>query len=91
MRRFVKAIADTGNWINKHRKEAEAIQAKRVGLPPEEVSSFYSPPNGIMTAEETQIWIDILTRYGDIKPGKIAAAEVFTNEFNPYYKPGKKR
>ncbi len=41
---------------------------------------------------ELQIWIDWLVRNGELPAGKLAATDLFTNEFNPYangkYQPG---
>ena len=31
-------------------------------------------------------WIDLLVREGKLRPGQIAATDVYTNEFNPYAK-----
>jgi ABC-type nitrate/sulfonate/bicarbonate transport system substrate-binding protein len=39
---------------------------------------------GVIAAKEFQTWIDWLQREGEIKPGQVKAADVYTNEFNPF-------
>lgn len=41
-------------------------------------------PGGLITDKEITTWIDWLERNGEVEPGKLDAAEVYTNEFNPY-------
>ncbi|MCZ4556249.1 ABC transporter substrate-binding protein [Rhodococcus maanshanensis] len=43
------------------------------------------PVAGAVIADrELQTWIDWLVRNGELKPGELTAADLFTNEFNPY-------
>jgi len=81
VRRFVKAIARTNNWINANPKRAEQIQAKRVKVDPALVNVNHFTPNGIIKEESVQLWVDILNDYHEIKPG-IKTADVYTNAFN---------
>ncbi|MFI7700272.1 ABC transporter substrate-binding protein [Nonomuraea sp. NPDC049480] len=39
---------------------------------------------GVIAAKEFQTWIDWLEREGEIKPGQVKAADLYTNAFNPY-------
>ena len=34
--------------------------------------------------KEIQLWIDWLVRNGELPQGKLTAADLYTNEFNPY-------
>ena len=33
-----------------------------------------------------QWWIDAMVEQGQLKPGQIKASDIYTNEYNPYYK-----
>lgn len=39
---------------------------------------------GVIAERELQTWIDWLVRNGELEDGKLAAADLYTNEFNPY-------
>lgn len=41
-------------------------------------------PGGVITDEEIQLWIDWLTRNGELEEGALTTSDVYTNEFNPY-------
>ncbi len=41
-------------------------------------------PGGRITDRTFQLWIDWLTAHGDIKPGQVKAADLYTNQFNDY-------
>ncbi|MEV5646981.1 ABC transporter substrate-binding protein [Nocardia sp. NPDC052254] len=49
-------------------------------------------PGAVIEDREVQIWIDWLVRNGELPAGKLAAEDIYTNEFNPYangqYPPG---
>ncbi|MDR1578021.1 MAG: ABC transporter substrate-binding protein [Deltaproteobacteria bacterium] len=88
VRAFVAAMSETINWSNdNHSQEAIEITARRTNQDPKNLSERYYSPNGIIKAEHAQVWIDLLTEFGEIKPG-ITVEQVFTNEFNPFYHPG---
>ncbi|MDR2140387.1 MAG: ABC transporter substrate-binding protein [Deltaproteobacteria bacterium] len=82
---FVAAVAETMNWANEHPYEARAITARRTNTQVERVYERYFTPNGIIRPETAKVWIDLLTAFGEIKPG-ITVDQVYTNKFNPYYK-----
>ncbi len=84
VKRFVAAMAKTINWQNAHPQEAAAITAKRANLEPSKVKIRYFAPDGIIKAETVQVWIELLTEFGEIKPG-IKPEQIYTNEFNPNY------
>ncbi|WP_437720189.1 hypothetical protein [Sorangium sp. So ce861] len=45
--------------------------------------------NGAVIAEsEFQVWIDRLVRDGELKQGQVQLSELYTNEFNPFWKGG---
>ncbi|MEU4595813.1 ABC transporter substrate-binding protein [Nocardia sp. NPDC023988] len=41
-------------------------------------------PGAVIAEKEIQIWIDWLVRNGELPAGKIAAKDLYTNEYNPY-------
>jgi ABC-type nitrate/sulfonate/bicarbonate transport system substrate-binding protein len=88
VRRFVAAHAKTLNWVNEHRQEAKEIIAEWHNIPVESVTIMNYAKDGIIKEDSVQVWIDILTRYGELK-ADVPAKSVFTNEFNsnsPDYK-----
>ncbi|MDR1609060.1 MAG: ABC transporter substrate-binding protein [Deltaproteobacteria bacterium] len=86
VRRFVTAMADTINWSNANMREAINVTARLTNQDPKNLSERYYSPNGLIKPIHAQVWIDLLTEFGEIKPG-LTVDQVFTNEFNPYYKP----
>lgn len=81
VRRFVKAMAKTLNWINDNPDKAKAVFAKRVKVDPNQVSVNHYATNGVIDERTVKLWIDLLTDYKEIKPG-IRPADIFTNSFN---------
>lgn len=47
-------------------------------------SSGIPVPGAVIAERELQIWIDWLERNGDLPAGKLKAADIFTNQDNPY-------
>ncbi|MDR0550020.1 MAG: ABC transporter substrate-binding protein [Deltaproteobacteria bacterium] len=84
VRNFVAAVAETLNWMNENLDGARAITAKRTNQDISKITSNYYTPDGLMKPVTAELWIELLTRFGEIKPG-ITVPQVFTNEFNPYY------
>ncbi|MBJ6724357.1 ABC transporter substrate-binding protein [Geomesophilobacter sediminis] len=89
VRRFVRVMARTNNWINANPGKAEQIHAKRAKVDPSIVNANHFAPDGVIKEESVQLWIDILDHYHDIRPG-IKTAEVYTNAFNAPPGPKKK-
>jgi ABC-type nitrate/sulfonate/bicarbonate transport system substrate-binding protein len=85
VRRFVSAIAKASNWANANRDEARKIQAERLKVDLDRVSSTYFAKDGIIKPETIQVWIDTLKGYGEVK-ADIPVENVYTNEFNEFAK-----
>jgi ABC-type nitrate/sulfonate/bicarbonate transport system substrate-binding protein len=85
VRRFTKAIARANNWVNEHEEDAKAIQAKRLGLEQNQVTVMYQAPDGVIKDDSIQLWIDVLTEYGELTT-PIIAGQVYTNDFNDFAK-----
>jgi ABC-type nitrate/sulfonate/bicarbonate transport system substrate-binding protein len=47
-------------------------------------SSGVPVAGGVIAERELQTWIDWLVRNGELPPGELKAADLYTNEFNPY-------
>jgi len=47
---------------------------------------IWSPSTPFAEDEDVQLWIDLLVEDGKLKSGQIKPSDVYTNEFNPYYK-----
>ncbi len=47
-------------------------------------SSGIPVPGAVIAERELQIWIDWLVRNKQLPAGKVAAKDIYTNEFNPY-------
>ncbi len=46
----------------------------------------WSPEYPFATDKDIQYWLDIFESEGKFKPGKIKPSDVYTHEFNPFYK-----
>lgn len=40
-------------------------------------------PRGVLRDQDYQMWIDWLVRDGQLTPGQIAPADIYTNDFQP--------
>jgi ABC-type nitrate/sulfonate/bicarbonate transport system substrate-binding protein len=83
VRRFVKAIARTQDWINEHPEEAARIQGERVQLDPKRIAVMRYAEHGIIKADSVEIWLDVMRRYGELTRD-LSLDELYTNEFNEY-------
>jgi ABC-type nitrate/sulfonate/bicarbonate transport system substrate-binding protein len=83
VRNFVAAMAETINWANANPQGAKEITAKKVNYDVNRLAERYYAPNGIIRPQTAQVWIDLLTDFGEIKPG-MTLEQIYTNEFNPF-------
>lgn len=89
VRKFIKVLTRASEWTNEHHEEAGQIFAKRRGLDPAYAGSWEYYKNEIIPNDApVQWWIDLLVREGKLREGQILARNVYTNDFNPYFKPG---
>ncbi|MCX5045684.1 ABC transporter substrate-binding protein [Aldersonia sp. NBC_00410] len=47
-------------------------------------STSIAGPGGVIADKEIQLWIDWLVRNGELDKDKLKAADIYTNEYNPY-------
>ncbi|AIQ12780.1 ABC transporter substrate-binding protein [Paenibacillus durus] len=81
VRRFVDVISKTNDYVNANPEKAIEITAKRGDIDPAKIRANYYAPHGEIKEESAQVWIDLLTKFNEIKPG-IKPEDIFTNEFN---------
>lgn len=95
VRGYVSAMEKTRRYLwNEFRKDPEKVRkayaeiaALKGGNP--KLSKYYIPaePNyNFNTKRDIQWWIDVLEKEGKIKPGLVKVLDVYTDEFNPFYK-----
>ncbi|MEW9548199.1 ABC transporter substrate-binding protein [Nonomuraea sp. NPDC050783] len=87
---FAKAVA----WAQEHSRaevvaKFEQIIAKRGRNESADTVRFWKSTGiagkgGVIAPKEFETWIGWLQREGEIRPGQVKAADVYTNEFNPY-------
>jgi sulfonate transport system substrate-binding protein len=85
VKRFVGAVAKANNWVNAHPDEALDMIAKELKVDKDKIQAYHYAPDGIITEDSVQVWIDTLNYYHDLKTD-IKASQTYTNEFNPNFK-----
>ncbi|MEA4924991.1 MAG: ABC transporter substrate-binding protein [Syntrophomonadaceae bacterium] len=85
IKRFVKVMAKTHNWINQNLEQAREITARKANTDVKNIGKYYYATDGVIDPASVQVWIDIMTETGEIKSG-IKVEDVYTNEFNDYAK-----
>jgi ABC-type nitrate/sulfonate/bicarbonate transport system substrate-binding protein len=97
VRRYVSAVEKARRILwDEYKKNPGRVIAlysrlvKEEGGNPE-LAKYYLPPVHMpdyefITGKEVRLWIKAMESEGQLKPGQVKAEDVFTNEFNPYYK-----
>lgn len=92
IKKLVAAYVKTDQWVEANPEEARktvaAILEKRQQNPV--IAKYWKPTHlvnyGQLSDGDVQFWLDWFVRDGKIKEGEIKPSDVYTNEFNPYYK-----
>lgn len=92
VKKFATAIAKAYDWSAENPEDARKVVAeiykKRGGNP--ELAKYWKPnrawEHGLIKDEDIQWWIDALVSDKIIKEGQIKPSDVYTNEFNSYFK-----
>jgi ABC-type nitrate/sulfonate/bicarbonate transport system substrate-binding protein len=90
VRRFITAIVKAQAWINDYQDEAAIVYSDFLKIPREQVADFdraFYSRDGLENDERIQLWIDDLVILGEIEEGQFKPSDIYTNEFNPNYKP----
>ncbi|MCX7923554.1 MAG: ABC transporter substrate-binding protein [Clostridia bacterium] len=83
---FVRAIIKAHKWINQNQQEAIKIIARKMEIDPEKVSCFVYDSNEYVQESYINRWLDLMIKHGQLEKGRIKAQDIYTNEYNPYYK-----
>ncbi|HBC91929.1 MAG TPA: hypothetical protein DCZ10_03245 [Pelotomaculum sp.] len=92
VKKLVATYVKTDQWTEANPEEARKIVAaileKREQNPV--IAKYWKPIHlanyGQLSDENVQYWLDWFIQDGKIKEGEIKPSDVYTNEFNPYYK-----
>jgi len=80
----VTALAKAGNWVNANPEDARKLVSQRIKLELPFVDRFAYVDDLVITEPPIQYYIDVLEREGKLAKGKVAARDIYTNQFNPY-------
>lgn len=95
VRKFVTANVKALDWVNAHPDEAKELYRKIIidaggnrGKPEDaDYWEGYGISNhGLIIEEDYLYWINKFVESGALKQGEIKPSDIYTNEFNPYYK-----
>lgn len=93
LRDFIKGVSKAGDWERENPDKATELSAKLVkdnGVNPEPILKYVTPSDmtehAAVRDSDIQWFIDRLVERGELKEGQIKPYDVYTNEFNPYYK-----
>lgn len=92
VKKFATAIAKAYDWSAESPEEARKVVAeiykKRGGNP--ELAKYWSPKmaweHGFLKDKDVQWWLDVFVSDGKLQQGQIKPSDIYTNEFNPYFK-----
>jgi len=84
VRDVVTALAKAGNWVNANPEDARKLVSQRIKLELPFVDRFAYVEDLVITEPPIQYYIDVLEREGKLAKGKVAARDIYTNQFNPY-------
>ena len=91
-RQLVEAIAKAADWAREHPREAKELATKILrdrGEKPENArywNGFGVREHALLSDTDIEYWIDYLVKDGRIKDRQFKPSDIYTNEFNPYYK-----
>lgn len=86
VRDVVTALAKAANWVNANPEDARKLVSKRINLQLEFVDRYAYVDNLVVTEPPIQYYIDVLEAEGKLARGKVAARDIYTNDFNPFAK-----
>lgn len=92
VRRFVEANAKAADWAREHPEEAKELAAKIMKAKGgnAEIAKYWKGfgirEHALLVDSDVQFWIDWLVKDGKLKGNQFKPADIYTNEFNPYYR-----
>jgi len=94
VKKFVDATARAIEWARSHSRDEviarfTAIIQRRHRNEDASAIAFWRSTGiafagGVIKDSEFQVWLDWLTKSGDLPPGKLQVKDLYTNEFNPF-------
>lgn len=82
---FIKAIDEAHHFINDNPDKANAIEAKDLNMPLNQVAPFYYDPTDWVQKSYIQTWINMMVDDGIAKTGEFKPTDLYTNKYNPYH------
>ncbi|NJD54262.1 MAG: ABC transporter substrate-binding protein [Candidatus Methanoperedens sp.] len=92
VRRLTEGIAKAADWAKEHPEESQELAVrilKDKGGNPDLAKywkGFGVRDHALLADSDAQFWIDWLVKDGKIKEGQFKPADIYTNEYNLYYK-----
>lgn len=83
---IVRALTRAHHWINANRDEGKKITAKALNMKEEDVAAFYYDDNDYIVDSRIEPWFKMIESFGDLKPGQLKPSDIYTNDYNPYFK-----
>ena len=87
VKRYVAAIADANDWARANPDEAGLVIAKALDVDPSQ-GALYNPvfpEHALIDKADAELWVRISGKYG-LLARPVTLDELYTNEYNPYYK-----
>jgi|GEM_PF-194059 ABC-type nitrate/sulfonate/bicarbonate transport system substrate-binding protein len=97
VRHYVSAVEKSRRILwDEYKKDPDRVKNEYAKLVTEkggnpQLAKYYLPPIHLpsyefITGNEIQRWIDTMVDEGQLKPGQVKVDDVYTNDYNPYYK-----
>jgi ABC-type nitrate/sulfonate/bicarbonate transport system substrate-binding protein len=87
---YIAADYKAQQYVNAHYEDALKISAKDLGVDQKDVSgNLYAANQKWVIPEQINFWIKVAEKNklaGFETPGKVKASDLYTNDYNPYYK-----
>ncbi|HWQ43202.1 MAG TPA: ABC transporter substrate-binding protein [Desulfosporosinus sp.] len=87
VKKYVTAIANANDWAIAHPDEAGAVIAKALGVDAS-LGRIYNPvfpPHALIDKADAELWLGLADKYKLLKR-PVTLDELYTNEYNPFYK-----
>lgn len=87
VRAYVASLAEACDWARENPKQAGVDVAKALSIP-EDDGDLYNPvfpEHALIDEDNAQLWIKLAGKFGFLAKN-VETKDVYTNEFNPYYK-----
>lgn len=92
VRKFVRAYVRALDWSAENPDEARELikEILKENQQNPELAAYWpgfgTSEHGIIGKEDVQYWINKFVEDGTLKEGQVGVDQIYTNEFNPYYK-----